>query len=172
MDVSDYLKRRIKETYGSVNNFSKEIGIPQSTLSTALNKKDGFRNMAVGTALKICSKLGIDIDSLEEEYFNEESLEEDRLITIYREVSKPAKGLIMSHAESVKKYDTEILEAEKEQEEVTDIEEKPEGYYDDFPLLAAHGTEGMTKEELDGVMDMARDARVLLRKKKAEMEND
>lgn len=123
-------------------------------------------------ALDITPSILLGYNENDENYIDEISLEEDRLITIYREVSKPAKGLIMSHAESVKKYDTEILETEKEQEEVTDIEEKPEGYYDDFPLLAAHGTEGMTKEELDEVMDMARDARVLLRKKKAEMEND
>lgn len=172
MNITKYIKERIIEDYGSIRRFAKKIGMPTSTLNTALNKERGFNNMPVENALKVCDGLGIQVEDLYNNNVEPLTGTENRLVDIYRSVSEPAKELIISQAESVKKYDTEILETEKEQEEVTDIEEKPEGYYDDFPLLAAHGTEGMTKEELDEVMDMARDARVLLRKKKAEMEND
>lgn len=105
MNTGEFLKKRIIEMFGSVNNFAKEAKIPQSTLATALNKEDGFNKLKVGTALKICSMLGVDVESLDSEEFDEENFERDRLIEIYDSVSRAGKDLIISNAESVKIYE-------------------------------------------------------------------
>lgn len=67
MDKSEKLKKVILSKYKSIREFSKEIGIPNSTLVSALDK--GFGGMAVDKVIQICDSLNLDIktfDSLDD----------------------------------------------------------------------------------------------------------
>lgn len=60
MDVlTEMIKKEIKKQYKSVRNFSNEIGIPQTTLASAL--KSGISGTAYETVVKICEKLDIQL---------------------------------------------------------------------------------------------------------------
>ena len=51
------IKNEIKRQYKSVRQFSAAIGIPQSTIISALRK--GMGGTAFDTVVKMCSALGI-----------------------------------------------------------------------------------------------------------------
>ena len=57
--IEDELKRRIKEKYGSIKNFSNEIELPYTTLDSIL--KRGIMNASASNILKITNKLGISL---------------------------------------------------------------------------------------------------------------
>ena len=58
------LKRLITETGLSVREFSKQAGIPHTTLRSILER--GVGNAAIDNIIKICKALGITVDALEE----------------------------------------------------------------------------------------------------------
>lgn len=57
--IEDELKRRIKEKYGSMKNFSNEIGLPYTTLDSIF--KRGIMNASASNILKITNELGISL---------------------------------------------------------------------------------------------------------------
>lgn len=66
MTKAEILKREILRQYRSVRQFAMEMGIPYSTLVTALER--GIEGMAYGTVIKMCDKLSlnpVDFTSLE-----------------------------------------------------------------------------------------------------------
>lgn len=62
MTVENKLKSYILSKYKSVNEFSQETGIPQSTVATIF--KRGVNNSSVGSIIKICTALNISTDEL------------------------------------------------------------------------------------------------------------
>lgn len=63
MDKSQKLKSIILSQYKSIREFSKMVGVPNSTLVSALD--NGIEGMAVGKVIKICDTLNIDIKTFE-----------------------------------------------------------------------------------------------------------
>lgn len=63
MDKTKKLKNIILDRYGSIREFSKIVGIPSTTLTTALDK--GIGGMAVDRVIKICEVLDIDVKTFE-----------------------------------------------------------------------------------------------------------
>lgn len=66
MTKAEILKKEILGQYRSVRQFAMEMGIPYSTLVTALER--GIEGMAYGTVIKMCDKLSlnpVDFSSLE-----------------------------------------------------------------------------------------------------------
>lgn len=63
MDKSQKLKDIILSKYKSIREFSKIIGIPNSTLVTALD--NGIGGMAVDKVIRICEELNIDIKTFD-----------------------------------------------------------------------------------------------------------
>lgn len=62
MDRENLLKELIKEKYGSVLKFSKEAGIPESSIRNIFSR--GMDSVSAGTLVEICKKLSIDMESL------------------------------------------------------------------------------------------------------------
>lgn len=62
MQVEYILKGMIIEKYGSVSEFSKRIGMANSTLTTIL--KNGVHSASVDNVIKICKALDISTDEL------------------------------------------------------------------------------------------------------------
>ena len=62
MTTEEKLREIIIDRYGTVSNFSKEIGVPNSTVATIL--KSGVQSANVKSIIKICEKLGISTDEL------------------------------------------------------------------------------------------------------------
>ncbi|MEI3211518.1 MAG: hypothetical protein V8S42_03765 [Lachnospiraceae bacterium] len=68
MTKAEILKAEILKQYKSVRQFALEMGIPYSTLVTALDR--GIEGMAYGTVIRMCDKLSlnpVDFSSLERE---------------------------------------------------------------------------------------------------------
>lgn len=66
MTRAEILKHEILRQYRSVRAFALDMGIPYSTLVTALER--GIEGMAYGTVIKMCDKLSlnpVDFSSLE-----------------------------------------------------------------------------------------------------------
>lgn len=61
MKKEDLLNDLITAKYGSILKFSKQTEIPYSTLRNIFVR--GFDGIAVGTALRICNALQIDLES-------------------------------------------------------------------------------------------------------------
>ena len=64
MTIEEQLKRLIIEKSKSVNKFSRECGVPQSTIATIFTR--GVNNANAKSISKICKHLGIDADELME----------------------------------------------------------------------------------------------------------
>lgn len=60
--IESQLKTIILEKYGSIRNFSKQSGIPYSTINNIFER--GFDSLGIGTAIKICDCLNVDIDGV------------------------------------------------------------------------------------------------------------
>ena len=62
MTIEDKLKELITVKYGSISNFSREIGMANSTLATIM--KNGVQKANVTNIIKICKYLEISTDEL------------------------------------------------------------------------------------------------------------
>jgi transcriptional regulator with XRE-family HTH domain len=62
LEPEKVLKDLILSRYKSIREFAIETGIPYSTIDSIF--KRGIANSGVSNVMKICNKLGIDIDSL------------------------------------------------------------------------------------------------------------
>ena len=58
-ELTQIISDEIKKQYKSVRKFAEEMGIPQTTLVSAL--KNGIKGTAYETVVKICKKLGIEL---------------------------------------------------------------------------------------------------------------
>ena len=58
-NLSELVLQEIKKQYKSVRRFAEEMGIPQTTIVSAL--KNGIGGTAYDTVVKICEKLNIEL---------------------------------------------------------------------------------------------------------------
>lgn len=130
MTLTEFIKNRIVEDYGSVRRFAGIVGIPTSTLNTALNKKNGFNTMAIEKAVKVCNELGLDLETL---YDMEKTIppnkEEQHLIKVYERLTKRSKDVVMRTAEDLLDIETNkttlILPIVDQKEKIQELD-----YYD------------------------------------------
>lgn len=71
MTTGEQLKAIMLKQYGSVRAFTKAAGIPYSTISSMLLK--GAGGTGLQTAIKVCSLLNLDVESLAEDKIKEKS---------------------------------------------------------------------------------------------------
>lgn len=92
MTKSDKLKDAILAEYKSIREFSKVVGIPNSTIVSALEKDIG--GMAVDKIIKICDTLNLDIKTLEKKTDLAKiklSQNETQILTVYRKLNSTGK---------------------------------------------------------------------------------
>jgi hypothetical protein len=104
---SKILKREILNQYKSIRQFAIEMGIPYSTLVTALDR--GIEGMAYGTVIRICDKLNLNpvtFRALEDTTVSEQLLE-NQVMVYYVKLNQEGKDKVlglMDDFTSLKKY--------------------------------------------------------------------
>ena len=96
MTKAEILKKEILRQYRSVRQFAMEMGIPYSTLVTALER--GIEGMAYGTVIKMCDKLSlnpVDFSSLERDASLGAQLLENRVMQYYVRLNKSGRKKIL-----------------------------------------------------------------------------
>lgn len=94
---ANVLKKEILTQYRSVRQFAMEMGIPYSTLVTALER--GIEGMAYGTVIKMCDKLSlnpVDFSSLERDTTLGEQLLENRVMQYYVQLNQEGRDKMLS----------------------------------------------------------------------------
>lgn len=97
MTKAEILKTEILRQYRSVRQFALEMGIPYSTLVTALER--GIDGMAYGTVIKICDKLSlnpVDFSSLERDASLGAQLLENRVMQYYIKLNQDGRDKILT----------------------------------------------------------------------------
>ncbi len=84
------IKNEIKFQYKSVRKFSMDVGIPQSTIVSALH--NGIGGTSYDTVLKICRKLGINLYEYSPLYNN--SHKGMSLISAYNQLDEKGRYVI------------------------------------------------------------------------------
>lgn len=108
MTKAEILKAEILLRYKSLRAFALELGIPYSTLVTALER--GIEGMAYGTVMKMCDKLGLnplDFSSLEEDASLGAQFLENRVMQYYVKLNDEGRQKIldlMDDLAQVEKY--------------------------------------------------------------------
>lgn len=98
-EKSEKLKRIIKSQFKSIRSFSDSVGIPNTTLVTALN--NGIGGMAVEKVILICDKLHIDVKTFEPVTIGFECTEREKmLIKKYRALDERGKKAVDDTANS------------------------------------------------------------------------
>lgn len=104
---SKILKKEILNQYKSIRQFALEMGIPYSTLVTALDR--GIEGMAYGTVIRICDKLNLNpvtFKALEDTTVSEQLLE-NQVMSYYVKLNQEGKDKILGLMDdfiSIKKY--------------------------------------------------------------------
>lgn len=62
MTIEEQLKAEILRRHKSIRAFTSAVGIPYSTVDSIF--KRGITNTGVGTVIKICEYLGLDVESI------------------------------------------------------------------------------------------------------------
>ncbi|HKM35340.1 MAG TPA: helix-turn-helix transcriptional regulator [Lachnospiraceae bacterium] len=96
MTKAEILKKEILRQYRSVRQFALEMGIPYSTLVTALER--GIDGMAYGTVIKICDKLSlnpVDFSSLERDASLGAQLLENRVMQYYIKLNQSGRDKVL-----------------------------------------------------------------------------
>ncbi|MCH5270267.1 MAG: helix-turn-helix transcriptional regulator [Lachnospiraceae bacterium] len=96
MSKAEILKKEILRQYRSVRQFALELGIPYSTLVTALER--GIEGMAYGTVIKMCDKLSlnpVDFSSLERDLSLGEQLLENRVMQYYVKLNQTGRDKVL-----------------------------------------------------------------------------
>ena len=104
MTKAEILKKEILKQYKSVRQFAMDMGIPYSTLVTALDR--GIDGMAYGTVIRICGKLGlnpVDFSSLEKDASLGALLLENRVMQYYLKLNQPGRDKVMGILEDYTK---------------------------------------------------------------------
>lgn len=140
MDKTKKLKKLILDRYGSIREFSKIVGIPSTTLTSALDKSIG--GMAVDRVIKICDELNIDIKTFETLDTNDNyiSIKQRKLLDGFKKLNETGKD------EAVKRVD-ELTHISK----YTDIEFENKLSY--LAPVAAHDDD-LTDEEKNQMNDI------------------
>lgn len=102
MTKAEILKREILGQYRSVRQFAMEMGIPYSTLVTALDR--GIEGMAYGTVIKMCDKLSlnpVDFTSLERDAVLGAQLLENRVMQNYVKLNQNGREKILELMEDL-----------------------------------------------------------------------
>jgi len=108
MTKADVLKKEILRQYKSVRAFALELGIPYSTLVTALER--GVEGMGYGTVIKMCDKLSlnpIDFSAIEREDALGAVLLENRVMQNYLKLNDEGREKILGLMEDftqIEKY--------------------------------------------------------------------
>lgn len=96
-EKSEKLKKIIKTKYKSIRAFADDVGIPNTTLVTALN--NGIGGMAVEKVIAICEKLEIDIKTFDPtaNYSSKDlSQPETEIIKKYRALDERGKANVLA----------------------------------------------------------------------------
>jgi hypothetical protein len=96
MTKAEILKKEILGQYRSVRQFAMEMGIPYSTLVTALER--GIEGMAYGTVIKMCDKLSlnpVDFSSLERDASLGAQLLENRVMQNYVKLNQEGRDKVL-----------------------------------------------------------------------------
>ena len=96
MTKAEILKKEILRQYRSVRQFALAMGIPYSTLVTALER--GIDGMAYGTVIRMCDKLSlnpVDFSSLERDTSLGAQLLENRVMQYYVKLNKSGRKKIL-----------------------------------------------------------------------------
>ncbi len=93
-ELSSIIQTEIKKQYKSVRAFAEELGIPQTTLVSAL--KNGIKGTAYDTVVKICKKLGIELVN----YSSHIVMTDDviNLINMYNSLDEKGAHAVMAFA--------------------------------------------------------------------------
>ena len=108
MTKAEVLKKEILRQYRSIRQFALEMGIPYSTLVTALER--GIEGMAYGTVIKMCDKLSlnpVDFSSLERDASLGAQLLENRVMQYYVKLNQSGRDKILGIMEDyseIEKY--------------------------------------------------------------------
>ena len=103
---ANMLKKEILHQYKSVRQFALEMGIPYSTLVTALDR--GIEGMAYGTVIRMCDKLSlnpVDFSSLEKGESLGERILENRVMQYYVLLNKKGRKKILEMMEDYSQLD-------------------------------------------------------------------
>ena len=108
MSREEFLRTIIEDRYGSLRAFTKNIGMPYTTLVSIL--KRGIGNTSVDNILKICKHLGIPPESLYEDdiFFQDKS--NITLIRNITQLSAENKKLVFDYINFLKNYTHTDLE--------------------------------------------------------------
>lgn len=96
MTKAEILKKEILTQYRSVRQFAIEMGIPYSTLVTALER--GIEGMAYGTVIRMCDKLSlnpVDFTSLERDTALSSQLLENRVMQYYVKLNQLGRDKVL-----------------------------------------------------------------------------
>lgn len=96
MTKAEILKKEILTQYRSVRQFAIEMGIPYSTLVTALER--GIEGMAYGTVIRMCDKLSlnpVDFTSLERDAALSSQLLENRVMQYYVKLNQLGRDRVL-----------------------------------------------------------------------------
>ncbi|MDO4284781.1 MAG: transcriptional regulator [Eubacteriales bacterium] len=110
---ADILKGEILSQYKSVRQFATKLGIPYSTLVTALDR--GIEGMAYETVIRICEELSlnpVDFSRLEDGNDLSQQLATKRVMTAYNKLNKAGKKKIMDFMEDYGRIDLYTIREE------------------------------------------------------------
>ena len=108
MTKAEILRKEIKKNYRSVRKFAMEMGIPYSTLVTALDR--GIEGMAYGTVIRMCEKLNlnpVDFSALDRDASLGAHLLENRVMQYYVKLNAEGREKVLGLMEDfvqLKKY--------------------------------------------------------------------
>ncbi len=99
-ELTSLIKTEIKRQYRSVRHFAIALGIPQSTVVTALNK--GIRGTAFETVVRMCKALGIRLPISDESVYIESGCMD--MIRAYNDLDEMGRHAVKTvvYAESLR----------------------------------------------------------------------
>lgn len=106
MTKAEILKEEILKQYKSVRQFALEMGIPYSTLVTALDR--GIEGMAYGTVIRMCDRLNlnpVDFTPLNQKSLLGGRIMENRVMQYYVRLNKAGRKKVLDLMEDYVQLD-------------------------------------------------------------------
>lgn len=106
MTKAEILKEEILKQYKSVRQFALEMGIPYSTLVTALDR--GIEGMAYGTVIRMCDRLNlnpVDFTPLNQKSLLGGKIMENRVMQYYVRLNKVGRKKVLDLMEDYVQLD-------------------------------------------------------------------
>lgn len=107
MTLEEQLKQIILSKYKNVSRFASAVGLPNSTIDSIINRKDGVTKAGVQKIIKIFALLNLDVESIDAgtlspkksqvlatTIFSDLPGDERELIFAYREASPEARRIV------------------------------------------------------------------------------